>query len=103
MSTDIFRSDALAGKSILVSGGGSGLGKEISKALAERGAQVHICGRRAGVLEEAAKEIAAAGPAAVRSHVCDIRDADQVEKMMEAIWQTGPLTGLVNNAAANFI
>jgi NAD(P)-dependent dehydrogenase (short-subunit alcohol dehydrogenase family) len=103
MSMDIFRSDALAGKSILVTGGGSGLGKEISKALAAKGAQMHICGRRAGVLDEAVVEIAACGSAPVRSHVCDIRDADQVEKMMDAIWESGPLTGLVNNAAANFI
>ena len=58
MSMDIFRTDALAGKSILVTGGGSGLGKEISKALVAKGAAVHICGRRAGVLEGAASEIA---------------------------------------------
>ena len=103
MSMDIFRTDALAGKSILVTGGGSGLGKEISKALVAKGAAVHICGRRAGVLDEAASEIAACGTAPVFSHVCDIRDADHVEAMMEAIWKTGPLTGLVNNAAANFI
>jgi NAD(P)-dependent dehydrogenase (short-subunit alcohol dehydrogenase family) len=103
MSMDIFRPDALAGKSILVTGGGSGLGKEISKALAERGATVHICGRRAQVLEAAAQEIAAPGGAKIHTHVCDIRDADQVDRMMEAIWQVGPLTGLLNNAAANFI
>jgi NAD(P)-dependent dehydrogenase (short-subunit alcohol dehydrogenase family) len=103
MSMDIFRTDALAGKSILVTGGGSGLGKEISKALVAKGASVHICGRRAGVLDEAESEIAACGTVPVFSHVCDIRDADHVEAMMEAVWKTGPLTGLVNNAAANFI
>jgi NAD(P)-dependent dehydrogenase (short-subunit alcohol dehydrogenase family) len=103
MSMDIFRPDALAGKSILVTGGGSGLGKEISKALVERGATVHICGRRAQVLEAAAREIASSDKAKVYTHVCDIRDADQVDKMMEAIWDVGPLTGLLNNAAANFI
>jgi NAD(P)-dependent dehydrogenase (short-subunit alcohol dehydrogenase family) len=103
MSMDIFRTDALAGKSILVTGGGSGLGKEISKALAAKGAAVHICGRRAAVLEDAAKDIAASGGAPVRGHVCDIRDADQVERMMDAVWRDGPLTGVVNNAAANFI
>ena len=103
MSMDIFRPDALAGKSILVTGGGSGLGKEISKALAEKGAVVHICGRRAQVLESAAQDIAPSESARVHTHVCDIRDADQVEKMMEAIWSVVPLTGLLNNAAANFI
>lgn len=103
MSIDIFRPDALAGKSILVTGGGSGLGKEISKALADRGATVHICGRRAQVLEAAAREIASSDKAKVYTHVCDIRDADQVDQMMETIWSVGPLTGLLNNAAANFI
>jgi NAD(P)-dependent dehydrogenase (short-subunit alcohol dehydrogenase family) len=96
---DIFLPDVLKGKSILVTGGGSGLGLEISKALAAKGAVVHICGRRPAVLESAA---AAIGPTA-RWHVCDIRDADEVESLYDAIWQHGPLTGLVNNAAANFI
>src|ERR1700688_3370538 len=103
MSMDIFRDDALRGKSILVTGGGSGLGKEISKALVGKGAVVHICGRRPQVLESAAGEISAGGAHAVATHVCDIRDAEQVETMMSAIWAHSPLTGLVNNAAANFI
>jgi NAD(P)-dependent dehydrogenase (short-subunit alcohol dehydrogenase family) len=103
MTQDVFRADLLAGKSVLVTGGGSGLGLEISKALAAKQAVVHICGRRANVLEAAKREIAAAGTGAAYSHVCDIRDADAVDRMMEAIWAVGPLTGLVNNAAANFI
>jgi NAD(P)-dependent dehydrogenase (short-subunit alcohol dehydrogenase family) len=103
MTQDVFRADALAGKSILVTGGGSGLGKEISKALAAKGAAVHICGRRVNVLEDAVREIGAAGEVPVRAHVCDIREPDAVEAMMDAIWASGPLTGLVNNAAANFI
>lgn len=100
---DIFRSDVLAGKSILVTGGGSGLGLEISKALAAKGAIVHICGRRANVLEAAAAEIANGAPGKVHWHICDIRDADQVDAMVAAMWQVGPVTSLVNNAAANFI
>ena len=82
-----------------MTGGGSGLGKEITRALVAKGAVVHICGRRAAVLEETAREIGAA----VHHHVCDVRDADAVDAMMDAIWAVGPLTGLVNNAAANFI
>lgn len=98
-ATDIFRENILAGKSTLVTGGGSGLGKAIAKALSVAGGTVHICGRRAGVLEGAAREIGGD----VHWHACDIRDADQVDAMIEAIWSVGPLTGLVNNAAANFI
>lgn len=97
--TDIFRADVLAGKSTLVTGGGSGLGKEIATALAASGSTVHICGRRAVVLEGAAAAIGHD----VHWHVCDIRDADAVDAMMAAIWAVGPMTGLVNNAAANFI
>jgi NAD(P)-dependent dehydrogenase (short-subunit alcohol dehydrogenase family) len=103
MTQDVFRPDLLAGKSVLVTGGGSGLGLEISKALAAKRAVVHICGRREAVLRAAAAEIATAGGGAVHVHVCDIRDADAVDRMMEEIWAVGPLTGLVNNAAANFI
>lgn len=103
MRSDIFKEDALAGKSILVSGGGSGLGRQIAQALAAKGATVHICGRRQALLDEAAGEIAAATGSKVVGHVCDIRDADAVDAMMDAIWTHGPLTGLVNNAAANFI
>lgn len=97
--TDIFREGVLTGKTVFVTGGGSGLGREIATALARSGARVHICGRRAAVLEEAAGVI---GPNAAW-HVCDIRDAEQVDAMLDAIWADGPLTGVVNNAAANFI
>ncbi len=98
-TTDIFRADVLGGKSILVTGGGSGLGKVIATALANAGAVVHICGRRQAVLEATAAEIGNT----VHWHICDIRDAGSVDAMMDAIWAVGPLTGLVNNAAANFI
>jgi NAD(P)-dependent dehydrogenase (short-subunit alcohol dehydrogenase family) len=100
---DVFRDDALTGKVILVTGGGSGLGREIAQALAARKATVHICGRRKELLDQTAAEIAAATGSKVVAHACDIRDADAVDAMIEAIWQDAPLTGLVNNAAANFI
>jgi NAD(P)-dependent dehydrogenase (short-subunit alcohol dehydrogenase family) len=100
---DMFRNDALAGKAILVTGGGGGLGREIAQALSARQAVVHICGRRLGLLETAAAEITALTGNRVVPHACDIRDADAVDAMIEAIWQDGPLTGLLNNAAANFV
>jgi NAD(P)-dependent dehydrogenase (short-subunit alcohol dehydrogenase family) len=100
---DMFRNDALAGKSILVTGGGGGLGREIAQALSARQAVVHICGRRMGLLETAAAEITAQTRNHVVAHACDIRDADAVDAMIEAIWQDAPLTGLLNNAAANFV
>jgi NAD(P)-dependent dehydrogenase (short-subunit alcohol dehydrogenase family) len=103
MSMDIFRDDALNTKSVLVTGGGGGLGLEISKALAAKGAKVHICGRRPQVLEQAVEKISKGAPVSASHHVCDVRDADQVDSMMDRIWAEGPLTGLVNNAAANFI
>jgi short-subunit dehydrogenase len=99
----IFRDNVLAGKAVLVTGGGGGLGKEIATALAGHGAVVHICGRRQALLDATAAEITEKTGGRVVAHACDIRDADAVDAMIEAIWQDTPLTGLVNNAAANFI
>jgi NAD(P)-dependent dehydrogenase (short-subunit alcohol dehydrogenase family) len=62
-----------------------------------------ICGRREEVLKEAAETLARDTGGRVETHRCDIREADAVEAMIEAIWQTGPLDALVNNAAGNFI
>lgn len=100
---DVFRDDALAGKVILVTGGGGGLGREIAQALSNRNAKVHISGRRQALLDEAAMAISQATGSPVHAHACDIRDADAVDAMIETIWHDAPLTGLVNNAAANFI
>lgn len=98
----MFRNDLLAGKRILVTGGGSGLGREMSEEYLRLGAEVHICGRRSGVLEETAAELTGRHGGSVRTHVCDIRVPAAVEGMVEGIWsESGPLTGLVNNAAGN--
>lgn len=98
-----FATDALAGKSVLVTGGGGGLGREIALAMSTLQATVHICGRRQDVLAGTAAEIANKTGGKVHAHVCDVRDADAVDAMIDGIWQQAPLTGLVNNAAANFI
>jgi NAD(P)-dependent dehydrogenase (short-subunit alcohol dehydrogenase family) len=105
MTPSTFRADVLAGKRILVTGGGTGLGKELSRHFVAHGAVVHICGRREGVLSETVAELRthAQHGGSIEHHICDIRDAEQIEAMVERIWAGGPLTGLINNAAANFI
>jgi len=99
-----FSSGLLDGKRILITGGGSGLGRGVARHLVDHGAVVHLWGRRAGVLKEAAEEVSAARPGSVQVHTVDVRRFDQVDETMESIWSGhGPLTGVVNNAAANFI
>jgi NAD(P)-dependent dehydrogenase (short-subunit alcohol dehydrogenase family) len=100
-----FRPDVLAGKRILVTGGGTGLGKELSRTFVSQGAQVHICGRRENVLQAAVDELraVAAHGGTIEHHICDVRDPAQIDAMVERIWAGGALTGLINNAAANFI
>lgn len=98
----IFAPDLLAGKRILITGGGTGLGRGVARHLAGHGAQVHLWGRREAVLAEAAAE--AGKPDAVHFQTVDVRKADLVDAAMAEIWeQYGPLTGVLNNAAANFI
>jgi NAD(P)-dependent dehydrogenase (short-subunit alcohol dehydrogenase family) len=100
----MFKEGLLKGKRILVTGGGTGLGKEIAKRYAELGAELWIAGRRGGVLDATAKEISTQYGASVKTHSVDIRDAQAVDAMVERVWaESGPLTGLVNNAAGNFI
>lgn len=93
----------LAGKRILVTGGGTGLGAAMAGRFAALGARVVVCGRRREVLEEAAARWRAETGAEVEVQVCDVRDGDAVEALMERIWARGPLDVLVNNAAASFV
>ena len=99
----MFRSDLLKGKRILVTGGGTGLGKEMADEYAKLGAEIYICGRRGSVLEETAKEISTTRKVKVTPIECDIRVPEAIEDLMTRIFNEGPLTGLVNNAAGNFI
>jgi NAD(P)-dependent dehydrogenase (short-subunit alcohol dehydrogenase family) len=97
----MFRNDLLRDKRILITGGGTGLGKAMAERFLELGATVHICGRREEVLESTAAELSRHGT--VHSIPCDVRSLDAVDAMIEEIWEEAPLDILVNNAAGNFI
>jgi NAD(P)-dependent dehydrogenase (short-subunit alcohol dehydrogenase family) len=100
----VFKEGLLSGKRILITGGGTGLGKEIAARYAQLGAELWLAGRRGGVLEETAGALTARFGTRVFTHSVDIRDAAAVDAMVQRIWdEAGPLSGLVNNAAGNFI
>ncbi|HEV2364478.1 MAG TPA: SDR family oxidoreductase [Caulobacteraceae bacterium] len=99
----MFRPGLMAGQRILVTGGGTGLGKVMAEGLLMLGSEVYICGRRGGVLEDAAKELMDAHGGKVTPIACDIRVPEAINAMLDEVWAGGPLTGLLNNAAGNFI
>jgi NAD(P)-dependent dehydrogenase (short-subunit alcohol dehydrogenase family) len=99
----MFEPDLLAGKRILITGGGTGLGLAIGRRYLELGAALAICGRREQVLADAAAQLTRETGGKVSVHPCDIRDPAAVDAMLQAIWDDGPLDGLVNNAAGNFL
>jgi NAD(P)-dependent dehydrogenase (short-subunit alcohol dehydrogenase family) len=99
----MFEKGLLAGKRILITGGGSGLGAAMGRRFAELGAELIICGRRLEVLEAAAAQMRSDLGAKVAAIRCDIRDGTDVDAMMDAVWRDAPLDVLVNNAAATFI
>jgi len=100
----MFRDGLMKGERILITGGGTGLGKEMAEGFLTLGAEVHICGRRGGVCEETAEELMSKHGGKVVPYACDIRVPDAISDMNDRIWsEHGPLTGLMNNAAGNFI
>jgi NAD(P)-dependent dehydrogenase (short-subunit alcohol dehydrogenase family) len=99
----MFNTDLLHSKRVLITGGGTGLGKAMAGRFLELGAVVYICGRRGEVLQKTAAELSDAIKRAVHALPCDVRNLEAVEAMMETIWNDGALDILVNNAAGNFI
>lgn len=99
----MYREGLMEGERILVTGGGTGLGRVMAEAFLKLGASVHICGRREGKLQETANELMGRHGGSVSIHVCDIRSHESIDEMILDIWQDGPLTSLVNNAAGNFV
>ena len=90
-------------QTIVITGGGTGLGRSMGEYLLSLGANLVICGRRREVVEKAAAEMSASG-GQVLAVRCDVRQPDEVDAMFEAAGQHfGQIHGLVNNAAGNFV
>jgi len=100
----MFRPDLFAGQRLLVTGGGTGLGRAMAEQFLALGADVVICGRRLAVCDATAEVWRAQFPGRrIDTFGVDIRHAGAVEEMVDSLWGSGGLTGLVNNAAGNFI
>ncbi len=99
----MFQAGLFKDKKILITGGGTGLGKAMAERFLGLGAEIVICGRRKAVCDDTAAELMRDHGGKVSTYGIDIRDAAAVDAMVEDIFTHGPLTGLVNNAAGNFI
>ena len=99
----MFKDGLLRGRRILVTGGGTGLGKGMAERFLALGAEIFICGRRKSVCEATADELTGKHGGKVTAYRVDIRDAAAVDAMVGDIFASGPLTDLINNAAGNFI
>ena len=101
----MFRPGLMKGQRILITGGGTGLGKVMAEACVMLGADVYIWGRRGNVIEATAQELMDAHPTGGKcvGMACDIRVPEAIHEAMDRVWAGGALTGLVNNAAGNFI
>ena len=100
----MFRPDLMTGQRILVTGGGTGLGQAMAERFLSLGADVAICGRRKAVCDATAEAWRAQYPQRrIDTFGVDIRIAASVQEMVDALWATGGLTALVNNAAGNFV
>lgn len=98
----VFREDLFAGKTVLVSGAGSGLGKAIAYTFARLGANIVICGRNADRLEISKKWIESFG-VSCDSHQMTIRDPEQVKILINNVFSKyGTLDILINNAGGQF-
>lgn len=103
-SAKMLRDDALKGKVIVVTGGGSGLGKAMTRYFMELGAKVAISSRDLEKLKKTASELEAETNGTCLAVQCDVRHYDQVEAMLQEVLKTyGKVDILLNNAAGNFI
>ena len=103
-SAKMLRDDALKGKVIVITGGGSGLGKAMTKYFMELGAQVAISSRDLEKLKNTARELETETGGKCLPVQCDVRHYNEVEAMLEQVLSTyGKVDVLLNNAAGNFI
>jgi citronellol/citronellal dehydrogenase len=99
----VFRDGLFKDRRIVVTGGGSGIGRCTAHELASLGGWVALIGRKAEKLDAVAEEIAAAGGPRPTCHPCDIRDQTQVRTAIDGVLAAGgPIYGLVNNAGGQF-
>lgn len=99
----VYRDDLFSGKVVLVSGAGSGIGKAIAFLFARLGATLAICGRKADKLEDCAEKLRALSGREVFTYPMTIRDPEQVDAMLSAVWERlGGVDVLVNNAGGQF-
>ena len=99
----MYQSDLLKNRVILITGGGTGLGRSMALRFAELGAKIFLCGRREEPLKQTADHIRKAGGTAGYA-TCDVRDFAAVDTMAgQARRELGEVDTLVNNAAGNFI
>jgi NAD(P)-dependent dehydrogenase (short-subunit alcohol dehydrogenase family) len=100
----MLRDDALKGKTIIITGGGTGLGKAMGKYFLQLGANLVITSRKLDVLKQTAAEMESETGGKVLPIACDVRKYDEVEKMLQqSVEVFGRVDALLNNAAGNFI
>ncbi len=99
----MFISDLLKDKRIFITGGGTGLGKNMARRFVELGAGVVICGRREDLLKETAEDLAAQTGGGISWKPLDIRDPEAVERTLAEVWDDGPLDALDNKSAGKLM
>lgn len=105
MNTEgMLKEGALKGKTFIVTGGGTGLGRSMGKYFLELGANLVITSRKIAVLEESAKQLEEETGGKVLALACDVRDYESIGKVIEeTVKRFGQVDGVLNNAAGNFI
>ncbi len=100
----MLKPDALKGKTIIITGGGTGLGKSMGKYILQLGANLVITSRKKDVLDKTASELETETGGKVLALSCDVRKYDEIENVLkETESHFGKIDGVLNNAAGNFI